>query len=468
MCDYDSLKDNLWKGILSSLPSLNIQLALCELPSDLRGSHAAHVPASRLCQEYKWSTLLVYLDARPPSRDWAQIASMLPRIHPKAVSASRRTHRRSRILGPATQRGKKHAVPSPVSKRLLRNLPPRASHFTQRRALVPSSLASKFIPLGETRLQFVFLILKHLFGRQTSVFCQHTLINCVFVFSCWPMYFSWFNYFKEDSMRLKRLLSLTVTVRVDTFYSKWHFPFHVCPSLKEQANGTAQLFKASQGCQIPKRMLCPIEWRGTAPLTRNRQFLMLTAAQYSQVNGCIPQIMFLFWFHSSHILLRGAQRAVCCYRMPLVLPRTIRTHRVWQALTECKNKRSHLRFLSLSHQQGKGLPTTAPATKSTWILWCLKCYQAEYNISLHSSAPGNYSSINLFVCARPSSHLHTANKQGGCAWWTCTGMPPGEGADSSANPLVQRVLLPSSEAIILRWQHFLTRFLSCSSFLCYK
>lgn len=161
---------------------------------------------------------------------------------------------------------------------------------------------------------------------------------------------------------------------------------------------------------------------------------MLTAAQYSQVNCCIPKIMFSFWFHSSHILLHGAWRAVCCYRMPLVLPRTIWTHRVRQALTECKNKRSHLCFLSLWHQQGKGLPATVPAVKSTWILWCLKCYQAEHNISLHSSAPGNYRSINLLVCARWSSHLHAANKQGGRAWWTCTGMLLGEGGHFQCKP----------------------------------
>lgn len=57
-----------------------------------------------------------------------------------------------------------------------------SQHLTRRHALVPSSLASEFIPLGEIRLQFVFFILKYLFGRQTSVFCQHTLIDFVFAF----------------------------------------------------------------------------------------------------------------------------------------------------------------------------------------------------------------------------------------------------------------------------------------------
>lgn len=182
-------------------------------------------------------------------------------------------------------------------------------------------------------------------------------------------------------------------------------------------------------------MLCPIDWRGTAPLTSStidRQFLMLTAARYSQVNCCIPQIMFSFWFHSSHILLHGEQfAAIGCPWYYQGQSERIECDRL---SLNAKIKRSRLCFLSLWHQQGKGLLTTAPAVKSTGILWCLKYYQAEYNVSLHSSAPENYRAVNLFALARWSSHLHAANKHGGHAWWTRAGRLRGEGGHVQCKP----------------------------------
>lgn len=75
-------------------------------------------------------------------------------------------------------------------------------------------------------------------------------------------------------------------------------------------------------------------------------------AQYSQVNCCIPKIM--FWFNSRHILSHGAEWAVCCCRMPLVLPRTIWTHWAWQTLAECKNKCSHFASSAFDTNRGRG------------------------------------------------------------------------------------------------------------------
>lgn len=75
-------------------------------------------------------------------------------------------------------------------------------------------------------------------------------------------------------------------------------------------------------------------------------------AQYSQVNCCVPKIMFRF--NSSHILSHGAEWAACCCRMPLVLPRTMWTHWAWQALTECKNKCSHFASSAFDTNRGRG------------------------------------------------------------------------------------------------------------------
>lgn len=127
-------------------------------------------------------------------------------------------------------------------------------------------------------------------------------------------------------------------------------PFsHVPPSQGESKHNRQPFTRGLQGMPDSQVDALP-NWVKRHSSINQKQ--AIPHAQYSQVNCCIPKIM--FWFHSSCILSHGAEWAVWCCRMPLVLPRTIWMHQAWQALAECKNKRSHFASSAFDTSRGRG------------------------------------------------------------------------------------------------------------------
>lgn len=258
-----------------------------------------------------------------------------------------------------------------------------------------------------------------------------------------------------------------LTIRVNTLCSKWHFPFHTCFSLEEQVN-TARLFtQGLQGMPGSQAGVLP-NW---APLTksrRDRQFLMLTAAQDSQVNCCIPQIMFSFWFHSRCILSHGARRLFAARGCPWY--NQGQSERIERDRLSLNAKIKAGTYASSASDTNRGRGFIPQCQQWRAHEFCDAWKAIRQNTTYHSISPLlEITGPLTFLCVRDGFPI--------CMQQISTEDAHGERAQvryqvkepvSNANLLVQRVLLPSSDAIILWWQHFLTQFLSCSSFLCYK